>query len=111
MGNPLRDMKNIYEAYTGQSSEFTRSAIGQKSPTQDNHSYSRPVPTTSPDKPAYVEAPMSLQPIESEEEAKKGNVSKPRLSEYVNEEIHKASMFGMDYAVMVLSELQKKFHL
>jgi hypothetical protein len=111
MGNPLRDMEKIYEAYTGQSVEFSKSAIGQRSPIQDRHSYSRPVPTTAPDNPSYVESPMALQPVESEEEEKKGNVSRSKLSEYVNAEIHKASMFGMDYCVMVLSELQKKFRL
>lgn len=110
MGNPLRDMENIFDAYNC-ILESTRTMTDPNMSAPAKHTYSVPLPGSS-EKPingGYTAS--TLAPVESEEEPKKGNISKQRLSEYVSEEIHKASMYGMDYAVMVLSELQKKFHL
>jgi len=113
MGNPQKDMENICNAYINITESQSRKMFDHRGPEESNNSYSKySIPTTTPHKHTSGSYTTStLSPVESEEEPKKGNISKQRLSDYVKEEIHKATMSGMDYAVMVLVELQNKFHL
>lgn len=105
----LRKIQQIYEGgYNGVSidtplSNYTQSNVGR---TSKAYTYQRPIPTTSPDKPAYVQAPLGTSPIESEEEVI-GNIPRSDVVKLLNQEMENAVAENMDYCVYVLGKLIK----
>jgi len=103
----FRKLQNLVNEYYGQYSDFPGGKYTPNQSGTDNgkkNTYRRPLPTTSPDKPAYVQASMATSPIESEEGAL---ISKEKVLGMVNQELKQAADEGMDYCVLVLLKLQK----
>lgn len=103
-----QDLQNILKEYTTIQSRTPQSVVGQLTPTEGKHTFKQPLPMTSPSGNSGI---VMVTPYEAEEDKADKKISKAKLSEFVKDELHKASMYGMDYAVMILSELQSRFKL
>lgn len=104
----LREIQKIYneDGYRGQSMYTPHRVIGAQVPKQDKNSLSFPLPTTSPDKPAYVPAPMGVSAIEYEE-GDLGEIRKDSIIRMIEREMQDAMSKEMTYCVFVLGKLKE----
>lgn len=104
----LREIQKIYNegGYQGQSMYTPQRVVGAQTPRQDKNSLAYPLPTTSPDQPAYVTSPMGVAPVEAEEGVV-GEIRKDKVLEMINKEMEDASSKGMDYCMFVLGKLKE----
>lgn len=108
----LQELGAIYEeGYRGQSIDFgpnVRFSVTDAGPSATDK---QPLPTTTPGGGQYSPVNIGYNPgtiaIENEEEPKKP-LKHHELLKLIDDEIYKAQTFGMDYAVMVLSEIKQK---
>lgn len=103
----FRKLQNLVNEYYGQYSDFPGGKYTPNQSGTDNgkkNTYQRPLPTTTPDKPSYVQSFMATTPIESEEDKA---ISKEKVLRAINQELQQATDEGMDYCVLVLLKLQK----
>ena len=101
----LKKIQRIYEGgQGGESMYFPQRVPNQKNVQRSSTSLSYPLPTTSPDKPAYVEAPASISPVEGEEDQP---ISKSYVLDLIERELETAIKRKMDYCVITLLKLKK----
>ncbi|NBP02352.1 MAG: hypothetical protein EBU90_19995 [Proteobacteria bacterium] len=107
----MQELAALYEGHQGQAIDFgpnVRYSVTDAGPSATDK---QPLPTTSPGGSQY--SPVNIgyntgtATVEDEEEPKRPLKHKD-LMKHINDELHKAKSFGMDYAVMVLAELKRK---
>jgi hypothetical protein len=100
----LKNIQRIYEGYNGLSLDTPSTNYSPPDSRQANNTYRRPIPTSTPDKPAYVPANLGTAPIESEEEVR-GNIPRHAVVKMITKEMENAAAKDMDYCVFVLGKL------
>lgn len=114
MSNFLKDISKIYnEYYTGDSSDRGNLNNVKYTAVTDRKNSAYPYFSQRVEDPKIgIDAQAAgsiISPEDEEEKPLKGNVSREKLSEFIDTELQKAAMFGMDYCVMVLTMLKKEF--
>lgn len=107
----VKDLHMIYESYRGQSQDlkgFTPNVNEPVNALQSLAPTGGQLPTQSPSGSQYA---VGVTPAGMEDEEMiepKRPINHQTLIKLLNKEIYKANTFGMDYAVMVLSELKQQ---
>jgi|LakMenEpi03Aug12_release.lakeMendotaPanAssembly.Ray.scaffolds.fasta_scaffold314018_1 hypothetical protein len=100
----LKNIQKIYEGYNGYGQDVPLNNYMPSTSSRTSSTYQKPLPTTTPDKPAYVQANMGTAPIESEEDVT-GNISRAAVVKLLSKEMENAAAKDMDYCVFVLGKL------
>jgi hypothetical protein len=100
----LRKIQQIYEGYNGYGLDTPTTNYTPPNSSRASSTYQKPLPTSTPDKPAYVAANLGTTPIESEEEVR-GNVPRSAVVKMLTKEMENAAAKDMDYCVFVLGKL------
>lgn len=109
----IHDIAALYEGYRGQSVDFgpnVRYSVADAGPSATDK---QPLPTATPGggqySPVNIGYNTGVPSIGGENEEEKFKpIKTEKLVELIDTEIAKARMYGMDYAVMVLSEIRLK---
>jgi hypothetical protein len=101
----LRKIQQIYEAgYRGNGLDVSINNYPPSSSSGTSSTYPKPVPFSTPDKPAYGVANLVTTPVESEEEVR-GNIPRSAVVKLLTAEMENAAAKDMDYCVFVLGKL------
>jgi hypothetical protein len=101
----LRKIQQIYEGgYNGYGLDVPLNNYTPSTSSRTSSTYQKPLPTTTPDKPAYVPANLGTVPVESEEEVR-GNIPRSAVVKLLTAEMENAAAKDMDYCVFVLGKL------